>query len=79
MDGTLLQRRHQYKLCFIYNVNTGMVPSYTQDLINPLVSEVSDYPLRSTRNITVPYNRTSISQKIVFHHPLDYTTLLQMI
>ena len=50
----------------MYNVNTGMVPSYIQDLIPPLVSEVSDYPLRNTRNITVPYNRTSISQKILY-------------
>ena len=47
----------------MYNVNTGLVPSYIQDLIPLLVSEVSDYPLRNTRNITVSYNRTSISQK----------------
>ena len=47
----------------MYNVNTGMVPSYIQYLIPPLVSEVSNYPLRYTRNITVSYNRTSISQK----------------
>ena len=54
-----------------------MVPSYIQELIPPLVSEVSDYPLRNTRNITVPYNRTNISQKSC--NPLDYGTLLQMI
>ena len=47
----------------MYNVDTGMVPSYIQYLIPPLVSEVSDYPLRNNRNITVPNNRTSISQK----------------
>ena len=47
----------------MYNVNTEMVPPYVQDLIPPLVREVSDYPLRNTRNLTVPYNRTSISQK----------------
>ena len=47
----------------MHNVNTGMVPSFIQDFIPPLVSEVSDYPLRNTRNITVPYNQTSISQK----------------
>ena len=49
----------------MYNVNTGMVPSYIQDLIPipPLISEVSNYPLRNTRNITVPYNQKSISQK----------------
>ena len=31
-----------------------------------LVSEVTDYPLRNTRNIIVSYNRTSISQKSCF-------------
>ena len=40
-----------------------MIPSYIQDLIPLLVNEVSDYPLRNNRNITVPCNRTSISQK----------------
>ena len=33
--ATLSQRRHQHKLSFMYNVNTGMVPSYIQDLIPP--------------------------------------------
>ena len=47
----------------MYNVNSGMVPSYIQDLIPPLVNEISDYPLRNNRNISVPFNRTSISQK----------------
>ena len=61
--ATLSQRRQQHKLCFMYNVNTGMAPSYLQDLIPPLVSEVSYYPLRNNRIITVPYNRTSSSQK----------------
>ena len=49
---TLSQRRQQHKLSFMYNVNTGMVPSYIQDFIPPLVNEVTDYPLRNTRNIT---------------------------
>ena len=40
-----------------------MVPSYIQDLIPPLVSEISDYLLRNNSNIAVPLNRTSISQK----------------
>ena len=40
-----------------------MVPPYIQDLIPPLVSEISDYPLRNNSNISVPLNRTSISQK----------------
>ena len=48
---------------FMYKVNNGIVPSYIQDLIPPLVSEISNYPLRNNRNISVPFNRTSISQK----------------
>ena len=47
----------------MYKVNNGIVPSYIQDLIPPLVSEISNYPLRSNRNISVPFNRTNISQK----------------
>ena len=43
--ATLSQRRHQHKLSFRYNVNTGMVPSYIQDLIPPLVSKISGLPL----------------------------------
>ena len=47
----------------MYNVNAGLVPSYISDLIPPLVNEISDYPLRKNRNISLPYNRTNISQK----------------
>ena len=60
---TLSKRRQQHKLSFMYKVNNGIVPSYKQDLIPPLVSEISNYPLRNNRNISVPFNRTSISQK----------------
>ena len=59
----LLQRRQQHELSFMYNVNSGMVPSYIQDLIPPLVSEIFDYPLRNNGNISVPLIRASISQK----------------
>ena len=45
--ATLSQRRQQHKLSFMYNVNSGMVPSYIHDLIPPLVNEISDYPLRN--------------------------------
>ena len=60
---TLSQRRQQHKRSFIHNVNTDMVPSYIQDLVPTLISEFSDYPLRNNRNISVPFNRTCISQK----------------
>ena len=60
---TLSKRRQQHKRSFMYKVNNGIVPSYIQDLIPPLVGEFSNYPLRNNRNISVPFNRTSISQK----------------
>ena len=40
-----------------------LVPSCISDLIPPLVNEISDYPLRNNRNISLPYNWTTISQK----------------
>ena len=60
---TLSKRRQQHKLSFMYKVNNGIVPSYIHDLIPPLLSEISNYPLRNNRNISVPFNRTSISQE----------------
>ena len=60
---TLSKRRQQHWLSFMYKVNNGIVTSYIHDLIPPLVSEISNYPLRNNRNISVPFNRTNISQK----------------
>ena len=62
----------------MYNVNTGMVPSYVQDFTPPLVSEISDYPLRNNSNIFVPLNRTSISQKsciplCIIHKAMEFS------
>ena len=47
----------------MYNYTAGLVPTYISDLIPPLVNEISDYPLRNNRNLSLPYNRTNISQK----------------
>ena len=58
---TLTQRRQRHILSFIYK--TGMVPSYIRELIPPLVSEITDHPLTNNRIISVPFNRTCISQK----------------
>ena len=51
----------------MYNVNTPKVPAYIQDLIPPLVSEISDNPMRNNRNISVPSHRNQ-----VVRHPLGY-------
>ena len=61
--ATISQRRHQHKLSSMYNVNTGMVPAYIQDLILRLVNGISDNRLRNNRNISVPLSRTCISLK----------------
>ena len=72
MDGQLLsQRRQQRKLSFLYNVNTGILPSYIHAFFPPLVSEISYYPLRNNRNIAVPFNLVLYSNP-VFKHALDY-------
>ena len=64
-----ITKRQQHKLSFMYNLNTGMEPSYIQYLIPTLVSEVSDYPLRNNRNKNVPYNLTSNSQNSCIPSP----------
>ena len=56
---TLSKRRQRHKLSFMYKIKYGIVPSYVQDLVR----EISNYPLRNKRNILVPFNRTSVSQK----------------
>ena len=76
---TLSQRRKQHKLSFMYNVNAGLVPSYISDSIPPLVNEISDYPLRNNRNISLPYNRTNISQKSCIPSSIKYGMALKMI
>ena len=48
MDGQVYHKEDNHiKLSFVYNVITGMVPSYIQYSIPPLVSEASDYHLRN--------------------------------
>jgi hypothetical protein len=61
--NSLADRRKSQKLCFMYKVNREIAPSYIMDLIPPIVGDSTDYPLRNSANIGVPYNRTVISQK----------------
>ena len=77
--ATLSQRRQQHKQSFMYNINSGMASFYTQGLIPPLASEISDFPLRNNyRDISVPLNRTSIHRNLVFHQPLGYGIFLMI-
>ena len=54
-----------YPRPILYGINIWRFfnTSYIQDVIPPLVSEISNYPLRNNRNISVPFSRTNISQK----------------
>ena len=64
VDGKLYYKEdNNINFLFMYKVNAGLVPSYISDSIPPLVSEILDYLLRNSRNISLPYNRTNISQK----------------
>ena len=60
---SLVERRRQQKLIFMYKSVTGLVPTYISDLIPPIVGEISTYALRNQNDITVPFCRTEISRK----------------
>ena len=69
---TLSKRRQQHKHSFMYNVNNGIVPSYLHDLIPPLVSEISNYPLRNNRIYQCLLIELVSHKNHVFPLPLDY-------
>ena len=60
---SLLERRRQQKLNFMFKVHQGQVPSYISDLIPPLVRDVSNYPLRNMHNYSIPFARTEIMKR----------------
>lgn len=60
---SLSNRRKQQKLAFMYRASNSLVPAYISDLIPPLVRETTNYPLRNSNNISIPYTRTEISRK----------------
>ena len=47
----------------MYKVSNQLVPSYISDIMPPLVSDVSNYPLRNSSNYSVPYIRTEGSRR----------------
>ena len=47
----------------MYKCNYNIVPDYISDLIPPLVSEVSNYPLRNANDFTTPRTRTETLRK----------------
>ena len=51
-------RRQDQKLTLIFKS-----PSYISDLTPPLVRNTTNYPLRNSYNLVIPYHRTEISRK----------------
>ena len=59
----LSTRRQEQKLSFMFKAVNGLTPDYIYELIPPLVSDTSQYTLRNSRNINIPFTRTEISRK----------------
>ena len=58
--ATLNKRRTFQKLCFMYRCVKGLVPEYIDQLIPPLVGEISDYNLRNASNLSNFRTRTEV-------------------
>ena len=53
-----------------------MVHSYTQDLNPPLISGISDFPLRNNKIFLHLLIELVVHRNFVFHHPLGNGTPL---
>ena len=47
----------------MYKTFNNLVPIYIIELIPPLTDDVSNYPLRNSNNIAIPFTRTEISHR----------------
>ena len=57
---TLEKRREMQKLLFIFKYKLGLTPAYINDIIPPLVNEISTYNLRNSNNFVTLPQRTSL-------------------
>ena len=68
---SLSERRKFQKLSFMHKYKNGQVPGYISDLVPPLVSEISNYPLRNRTNISSirtrkeTFNRSCIPSSVL--------------
>ena len=68
-SATYDDRRKSYeqrKLVLFYKITQGQCPEYLTDLMPPLVSESTNYNLRSSQNYTTPLSRLTLYQKSFF-------------
>lgn len=57
--NTLTDRRKNHKLILYYKMVNGLTPPYLQELLPTRVGDVSNYPLRNARNMSIIPTRTS--------------------
>ena len=62
----LSTRREVRKILMFYKITFNLAPEYLYDLVPPNVSEISNYNLRNSQNISVPLYRISIYQNSFF-------------
>jgi hypothetical protein len=72
-------RREQRKLVLFYKMTQGQCPVYLTDLMPPLVSESTNYFLRSSQNYTTPLSRLTLYQKSFFAATLKLWNNLDII
>jgi hypothetical protein len=72
-------RREQRKLVLFYKITQGQCPEYLTDLMPPLVSESTNYNLRSSQNYTIPLSRLTLYQKSFFQSTLKLWNDLDLI
>ena len=65
-------RREQRKLALFYKMTQGQCPEYLTDLMPPLVSESTNYILRSSQSYTTPLSRLTLYQKSFFPQPSNF-------
>ena len=46
----------------MFKAANGLTPDYIYELIPPLISDTSQYTLRNSRNINIPFTGTEISR-----------------
>ena len=63
---TLQARRTNRKLCMVYKIQNNLAPVYLNNLMPPMVSEMTQYPLRNANNISIPRCRLNIYKNSFF-------------
>ena len=56
--SSLHKRRSNHKLSLFYKIKNSLVPSYLKDLLPPVISQRTNYPVRTRNNLDNYFTRT---------------------